>query len=252
VFARDYWGKPLVAPKAAPITGLDLHHGWYSQGDGNWFLGLSVENGRVKDDGHLRLRSGLRAIVQKVGCSVRLTAQQDVMLCDIPVSRKAEVDSLLNEYGIPRPENLSLVQKWSMACPAIPTCPLAITESERSLPGVVDQLESVMADLGLANEVVSVRMTGCPNGCARPYQSEIGLVGRGGTKYTLYIGGDSFGRRMNYELQDGVPIEQIVPKLRTVLEHFKGEREKGEAFGDYCTRVGSERLLALVGPPAGK
>ncbi|MGL6094362.1 MAG: NADPH-dependent assimilatory sulfite reductase hemoprotein subunit [Fimbriiglobus sp.] len=252
VFARDYWQKPLVAPKDAPISGLDLHHGWYSQGDGHWFLGLSVENGRVKDDGHLRLRTGLRAIVQKLGCSVRLTAQQDVMLCDIPVSRKAEVDSLLNEYGIPRPENLSLVQKWSMACPAIPTCPLAITESERSLPGVVDQLETVMADLGLANEVLSVRMTGCPNGCARPYQSEIGLVGRGGTKYTLYIGGDSFGRRMNYELQDGVPIEQIVPKLRTVLEHFQGERETGEAFGDYCTRVGSERLLALVGPPAGK
>jgi sulfite reductase (ferredoxin) len=250
VFARDYWGKPLRPPVDAPITGLDLHHGWHPQRDGRWFLGLSVENGRLQDEGRLRLRSGVRGIVRQVRCNVRLTAQQDILLSDIPAAEKGKVDSLLNEYGIPRPENLSMVQRWSMACPAIPTCPLAITESERTLPGMIDQLEPVLTELGLADEPISVRMTGCPNGCARPYQSEIGIVGRGGTKYTLYVGGDSYGRRLNAELMDGVPFDQIVPKLRTIFEHFKGEREKGELFGAYCDRVGLDRLKAMVGAKA--
>ncbi|HEY2909096.1 MAG TPA: NADPH-dependent assimilatory sulfite reductase hemoprotein subunit, partial [Gemmataceae bacterium] len=130
--------------------------------------------------------------------------------------------------------------------PAIPTCGLAITEAERALPSITTQLATVLDELGLSQEAISVRMTGCPNGCARPYQSEIGLVGRGGTKYTLYIGGDTFGRRMNSELQDSVPFEQIVPKLKTIFAAFKAERTSGEAFGDYCERVGMEKLKGLV------
>src|SRR5262245_5894507 len=246
IFARDYFKKPLVPPRDRPITGLDLHHGWHPQGDGKWFLGLSVENGRVKDDGPLRLRTGLRGIVSKYRASVRITPQQDVLLGDLNPSDKAGVDSLLNEHGIPRPENLSLVRKWAMSCPAIPTCPLALTESERALPGVVKQLETILAQLGLEAEPISVRMTGCPNGCARPYQSEIGIVGRGGTKYTLYVGGDTLGRRLNAELQDSVPIEQIAPKLGLIFARFKAERANGEAFGDYCARVGIEQLRSGV------
>ncbi|MBX9578883.1 MAG: NADPH-dependent assimilatory sulfite reductase hemoprotein subunit [Gemmataceae bacterium] len=247
VFARDYWGGPLVPPKDAPVTGLDLHHGWQPQGEGKWFLGLSVENGRLKDDGKTRFRSGVRAIVTKLRCSVRLTPQQDILLCDIATADRPAVESLLSEFGIPRPDGLSVVRRWSMSCPAIPTCPLAITESERALPGVVDQLEGVLQELGLAEEAISVRMTGCPNGCARPYQSEVGLVGRGGTKYTVYVGGDSFGRRLNAELQDGVPIEQIVPRLRPIFAAYKAERSAGESFGDYCARVGLDRLRGLTG-----
>jgi len=230
-----------------PITGLDLHHGWQGMGNGKWFLGLSVENGRIKDEGSLRLRSGLRAIVSRFKASVRVTAQQDIMLCDIATADRGAVDSMLNEFGIPRPDTLSQVRRWSMACPAIPTCGLAITESERALPGLVIQLGKVLADLGLDNEPISVRMTGCPNGCARPYQSEVGIVGRGGTKYTLYIGGDSYGRRLNSEVQDSVPIEQIVPKLARVFASFKAERSNGELFGDYCTRVGLTKIKELVG-----
>jgi sulfite reductase (ferredoxin) len=169
-----------------------------------------------------------------------------VLVCNIDPARKGEVDSLLNEYGIPRPENLSMVQKWSMACPATPTCGLAITESERSLPGVIDEMEKVLAELGLENEPISVRMTGCPNGCARPFQSEIGLVGRGGTKYTVYIGGDSFGRGLNEMLQDSVPIEQIAPKMKTIFASFKAERQGNELFGEYCKRVGMDKLKSLI------
>ena len=246
VFVADYWHKPLAEAKDAPITNVDLHLGWYGQGDGKWFLGLSVENGRIKDAGATRLRSGLRAIASAVGCTVRISGQQDLLLCDIDPAEKAQVDSLLNEYGIPRPENLSMVRKWSMACPAIPTCPLAITESERALPAVIAQMETDLKELGLEGEPISVRMTGCPNGCARPYQSEVGLVGRGGTKYTMFIGGDSYGRRLNAELQDSVPIEQIAPKLKTIFTHFKKDRSGRESFGDYCSRVGLDALRAMI------
>ncbi|MCI0700164.1 MAG: NADPH-dependent assimilatory sulfite reductase hemoprotein subunit [Planctomycetia bacterium] len=261
-FYRDYFSGSRRAPREAPITGLDLHHGWQSMGKAGggsgepaggsptlekFFLGLSVENGRVKDEGSLRMRSGLRAIVTKYKPDVRITAQQDIMLCGLTMADRAGVDSMLNEYGIPRPETLSQVQRWSMACPAIPTCPLALTESERTMPGLVDQLESVLNDLGLGSELISVRMTGCPNGCARPYQSEVGIVGRGGTKYTLYIGGDSFGRRLNTEVQDSVPMDQLVPKLAKVFAAFASERTARESFGDFCTRIGLAKLKELIG-----
>jgi sulfite reductase (ferredoxin) len=250
IFYHDYFKGPRREPRVAPITGLDLHHGWHSMGGGKWFLGLSVENGRIKDEGSLRMRAGIRAIVAKYKADVRLTTQQDILLCGFTTDDRAGVDSMLNEYGIPKPETLSQVQRWSMACPAIPTCSLAITESERALPGVVDQLETVLKDLGLADERISVRMTGCPNGCARPYQSEVGIVGRGGTKFTLYIGGDTYGRRLNTEVQDNVPMEQIVPKLAKVFAAFKSERQNGELFGDYCDRIGLAKVKELIGAPA--
>lgn len=248
VFARDYFKKPLRPLVDAPITGVDLHLGWHRQANGKHFLGISVENGRIKDEGNYRLRSGLRAIVSKFDCIVRISTQQDILLGEIDGANKTAIDSLLNEYGIPKPENLSMLQKWSMACPAIPTCGLAISESERSLPGLVDQIEPMLVELGLAGEPISVRMTGCPNGCARPFQSEIGLVGRSGSKYTLYIGGDSYGRRMNFEVQDSVPIEQLPGKLGNVFKAFKAERQGTELFGDYCHRVGLNRLQEILGP----
>ena len=247
VFARDYWKRPLAVAKPAPITGLDLHHGWHDQADGNSYLGLSVECGRVKDDGDMRMMTAVRTIVSEVKCNARLSAQQDLILCDIPKQSQARVDEILAEHGVPRPQRLSTLRRWAMACPAIPTCPLAITESERALPDVITQIEPTLVSLGLAEEPISVRMTGCPNGCARPFQSEIGLVGRGGTKYTLYVGGDSYGRRLNAELEDGVPLDQVPAKLATLFTRFKAERGEGELFGDFCERVGLDSLRETVG-----
>ncbi|HEY8505658.1 MAG TPA: NADPH-dependent assimilatory sulfite reductase hemoprotein subunit [Gemmataceae bacterium] len=247
-----YLPVPLRMPRDVDVTAVDLHLGWHPQGDGKWFLGLSVENGRVRDEGPVRMRSGLRAIVEKYRPLVRVTPQQDVLLCDLKTEDRAGVESLLNEYGIPRPENLSLLQRWSMACPAIPTCGLAISESERMLPGIVDQLEAQLRELGLENVPISVRSTGCPNGCARPYQSDIGIVGRSGEKYGLWVGGRSLGDRLNFLLQDLVHRDQIVPTLRKLLEHYKAERADGEGFGDYCHRTGAERLRALIGAEAPK
>jgi sulfite reductase (ferredoxin) len=247
VFRKDYFGKPLVAPKIVPVTGVDLHLGWHSQGGDRWFYGVSVENGRVKDEGGYRLRSGLRAVASRVRCNVRVTPQQDVLLCDISEKDRSTVDALLVEHGIPQPESLSNIQKWSLACPAIPTCPLAISESERYLPKLVDELEKELAALGLGDIPLSLRMTGCPNGCARPYNSDIGLVGRSGDKYTLYVGGRIEGDRLSFELQDLLPKDRIVPTLKKVLAVYKTDRKDGEGFGDYVTRLGKDTVAAMIG-----
>jgi sulfite reductase (ferredoxin) len=246
VFARDYWTKPLQLPRELSITDVDLHHGWHPQGDGKHFIGISVENGRIKDDGNLRLRSGIRAIVERFNPIVRITTQQDILLGDIDPANRSTIDMILADHGIPRPETLSNVRKWSMACPAIPTCGLAITESERTLPAMITELHSMLQSLGLADETLSVRMTGCPNGCARPYQSDVGLVGRSGDKYTLFVGGSYKGDRLNFVLQDLVPRDRIVPTLKTLLERYRAERREGEGFGDWCTRLGAAALCGML------
>jgi sulfite reductase (ferredoxin) len=169
-----------------------------------------------------------------------------VLLCDLPGSALPVLERLLDEHGITRPERLSNVQKYSLACPATPTCGLAISEAERVMPGIVDQLEAALKDLGLEDERIGVRMTGCPNGCARPYQSEIGIVGRSGDKYLVYVGGHLLGHRLSFPLKDLVPRDEILATLQPVLRLFKDERRPGEPFGDFCQRLGAESLQALL------
>ncbi len=241
-----YLGRTPDLPRPVEVSGFDLHLGWHPQGDGKWYYGLGVENGRVKDEGALRLRSGLRAIVERFRPELRLTPMQDVLLCDLDGAALPILEKMLDEYGVPRPEHRSNVRKLSMACPAIPTCGLALSEAERSMPGILDELETEMEKLGLERESLSVRMTGCPNGCARPYQSEIGIVGRSGDKYVLYVGGHVLGHRLNFELKDLVPRRDIVRMLRVLLVHFREERTPGESFGDYCQRMGQERLQKML------
>jgi sulfite reductase (ferredoxin) len=241
-----YLGFLPELPRPVAISGYDLHLGWHPQGDGKWYYGLSVENGRVKDEGPLRLRSGLRALVERFGPELRLTPAQDVLLCGLDGRALPQVERLLEEFGILKPERLPPVQKYSLACPAIPTCGLAISEAERALPDIIDDLEAELRRLGLEDERISVRMTGCPNGCVRPYQSDIGIVGRSGDKYVVYVGGRIEGDRLNFELRDLVPRGEIVATLRPLLRRFREERRPGEGFGDYCHRVGVERLRALL------
>src|SRR5207245_9208142 len=129
-----------------------------------------------------------------------------------------------------------------VACAASPTCGVAISEAERALPTILDELEEELRRLGLEKETLSVRMTGCPNGCVRPYQSDVGIVGRSGDKYTLFVGGRILGDRLNFTLRDLVPQAQLVPLLAVLLENFKSDRAPGEGFGDWCHRLGAEKL----------
>jgi sulfite reductase (ferredoxin) len=241
-----YLGAAPALPRPVEVSGYDLHLGWHPQGDGKWFYGLSIENGRVKDDGALRLRSGLRAIVERFRPELRLTPMQDVLLCNLDGGALPALERMLDEYGIPRSEQRSNVRQLSMACPATPTCGLAISEAERSLPTILDELEAELKRLGLADEKLSVRMTGCPNGCVRPYQSDVGIVGRSGDKYVVYVGGRIRGDRLNFELKDLVPRGEIVTTLRPLLVHFREERQAGESFGEFCHRLGQERVRGLL------
>jgi sulfite reductase (ferredoxin) len=244
----EYLGGPPALPRELPVLGVDLHLGAHPQGDGKWWYGVSVENGRVKDEGDRRLRSGLRAVVERFGPSLRLTPMQDVLLCGLSGADLPAVEAVLEQHGVRRPEQVSPSRRQSISCPAIPTCGLAISEAERALPGILDQLETALATLGLEQETVTVRMTGCPNGCARPYQSDVGIVGRSGDKYVVYVGGRALGDRLNYELRDLTPRAEIVPTLVPLLRRWQGERQPGEGFGDFCARIGqaSARATASV------
>lgn len=239
-------GWPL-AP-AAPMLPLEneLHHGWHDQGDGRWFLGLSVENGRIKDEGDFRLRGGLRAVVERFRPGVRLTPNQDILLTDIAAQDVDAVNQALATFGIPLPSALSVVQRYSLACVALPTCGLALAEAERALPGVIDELEVELARLGLAEEPFTVRMTGCPNGCARPYVADLAFVGRSADVYVVYVGGASNGTRLNQPYKDLVKREQLVETVRPLLELFRARRLPGERFGDFCHRTGVETLQTIV------
>jgi sulfite reductase (ferredoxin) len=252
---EEYLGHPIEDPKPVTVQGVDDHLGWHSQGDGKWFLGIPVENGRIKDEGTYRLASGLRAFFQKYKTPGRLTCQQSILLADLDPAWRRDIESWLGEYGIATAEQISTVRRWSMACPALPTCGLAVTEAERALPGLLDQLEVELDRLGLDQERFTVRMTGCPNGCARPYNADIGLVGRsahvnpdgtpGPGTYTIFLGGRTLGDRLNVEYKDYVPYDQVVAEIGFVLSRYKADRLAGESFGDYCHRVGVEALAQI-------
>lgn len=247
-----YVSFPLAAPKKVEVADNPLHLGWNPQGDGKYYYGVSVENGRIKDEGTLRLRTALRVLIERHRPPTRLTPNQDIILCDLPADAREDIERTLEEFGVVTPDRVSLVQRYSMACPAIPTCGLAITESERALPGIIDQLEAELDRRGLGDLRMTVRMTGCPNGCARPYQSDIGLVGRSGDKLTVFVGGNPLGTRLNFVLRDLVPMSQLIPLLCPLLDDYKSNRLPSEGFGDYCQRLGSEKLQALVPVGIGK
>jgi sulfite reductase (ferredoxin) len=255
---EEYLGHPLADPKPTRVTGVDDHLGWHRQGNGKLFLGVPIENGRIKDEGDHRLASGLRSFFDQYKTPARLTCQQSILLEDIEPGWQLEVERWLAEYGIASVEQVSTVRRWSMACPALPTCGLAVTEAERALPGILEELEVELARLGLENEQLTVRMTGCPNGCARPYNADVGLVGRsahvnkdgttGPGTYTIFLGGRLIGDRLNVEFKDYVPYDQVVAELVSVFSRFKAERQPNESFGDFCHRVGVEELARSGSP----
>lgn len=239
-------GFELAPVKPMPPFEVQDHLGWHEQGDGRWYLGLHVENGRIVDRGSYRLRSGLRAVIEGFDLPVRLTAQQNILLTDIQPADRPFIDALLDDYGVRRVEAISKARRNALACVALPTCGLAITEAERVFPQVIDHLETALEDLGIPATDITARMTGCPNGCARPYVAEIAFVGRTLDKYTIFLGGSPAGTRLARPFLDLVPLNQLVPVLHPVLAHYRDQRESGEAFGDFVVRIGMEHLRSLV------
>lgn len=244
---EEYSGRRLADPHPDDVRGFDDHIGWHEQGDGRFFYGLNVENGRIRDGDGFRLKTALREICRKYRPGIRLTPQQSILFTDIEPEARPGLEAILRQHGVKLDDQISNVRRWSMACVGLPTCPLTITESERVLPGIIDHLERELARLGLAGERFTIRMTGCPNGCARPYNADVGLVGRGLKKYAIYLGGHLLGTRLNFLYKDRVPLDQIVPELLGVLAYFKRERRPGESLGDFCWRKGAAELAAGSG-----
>ncbi len=243
---EQYFGQGLPDPHPADVTGVEDHIGWHEQGDGLLFLGINIENGRIKDEGSLRIKTGLRVLLHRFGMDTHLTALQSVILCDIDPKDKTEINRIMAEHGIKGADELSLIRRYSIACPAFPTCGLSITESERALPGLIDEMEVAIAKLGMQADKIAVHMTGCPNGCARPYTPDIGLVGKAVGKYTLFLGGNPEGTRLCFIYKDMVPLDEIVPTLAPLLVAFKADRKGSESFGDFCARKGLEALEAYA------
>lgn len=243
--------RRLPEPDPSEVTGVHDHLGWHREGDGRWFLGIPVENGRVVDSPDRKLKSALREIFTRFRPAGRITAQQNILVCHLEDEQRSEVERILRENAILTADDVSQVRRHAMACPALPTCGLAITESERVMPALVDEFEAEVARIGLADEQFTVRMTGCPNGCARPYNADIGIIGRsidgksGEGKYSIFVGGTMLGTRMNVLYKDLIPLSRIVSELRPLLLHYKSRRSTGESLGDFCHRVGIDALQQL-------
>jgi len=247
---EQYYGKPLDDCARDDVTGFDDHMGWQAQGDGLWSYGLNIENGRLYDNEQRQLKQALRQVAAEFAPEIRLTTHQSLIFCDFREEDRSRLETILEAHHVRLSEQTSTVRRWSMACVALPTCGLAITESERALPGIIDEIEGPLARLGLDKDAFTIRMTGCPNGCARPYNADIGIVGKAKGKYTLFMGGALLGYRLGYIYKDLVSHETLVGEIVAVFAAYKVNRLEGESLGDFCARVGRDELenLAAIAP----
>jgi sulfite reductase (ferredoxin) len=228
--------RSLAPPRDLAFAPLDDHLGWHPQANGRWFFGLHVTSGRVYDGAEGLLLSALRDIARRFAPNLRITGQQNVLLTDISAEVRDELEALMLHYGVTSdPVRLGLA-RHAMACPALPTCGLAVAEGERALPAILEELQRALAYLGLPSEWLSVRMTGCPNGCARPRMGDVGIVGRSPGIYDLFVGGDLANTRLNSLYAKGVRVEDVVATLRPLLEVWRDERHDGEPLGDFWHR----------------
>lgn len=244
---EDYFGKHLAPLKPLPPFKYEDFLGWQEQGDGKLFLGISIENGRIKDEGSFKLRTALREIVQQFNLPIRLTPHHNLIVYDIDPNLRSQIQQILDQYGVQAdPTALDPLLRYSMACPALPTCGLATTESERAMPGVLDRIRALVNKLGMEQEHFVVRMTGCPNGCARPYMAEIGFVGILPETYQIWLGGSPAQTRLAKTYVNKLHINDLESFLEPILVYFKQSRQPGESFGDFCDRVGFDAISQFV------
>ncbi len=242
------YGEALDEPGPLPKLSVPEHLGWHEQGNGKWWLGLPISAGRIEDVGMSRVRTALREAVRQFGVAPVLTTQQNILLTDVEPGQRTGLEAMLREHGVVFRDDLTPVARWSMACVALPTCGLALSEAERSRVPIVAGIEGLLRQHGLEQERLSVRITGCPNGCARPYDGDLGIVGRAPGKYAVFVGGDFEGTRLNFLLYERITQAEITEKLAPVIAAWAAGRLPGEGFGDYCHRQGRDALLALSAP----
>ena len=227
-------------------------YGWHRAVDGSLFLTLFVETGRIKDVAGHAMKTALRQVAEKFpNVEFRLSANQNVILANVPERDRPPLTALLSTHGVKVDQQASILHAASMACPALPTCGLALAESERMLPGLIDRIEKLGGEVGLGGEEIIIRSTGCPNGCARPYMAEIAFVGKAPGRYQLWLGGNAAGTRLNRVFKDTVKDPEIEAELRPLFVRWKSTRQPNERFGDFAARVlWPEQAAAAASAPA--
>jgi sulfite reductase (NADPH) hemoprotein beta-component len=231
-------GWKLGETRPFEFTSSGDRYGWTKGTDGNWHYGLFIQNGRLRDTEDQPAKTGLREIAKIHTGDFRLTANQNLVIGGVTEEQKPRIEAMLKQYKLDIPERITGLRLNSMACVALPTCGLALAESERYLPQLVTELDQVIEECGLRETEIVIRMTGCPNGCARPYLGEIGFVGRAPGKYNIYLGAAFDGARLNKLYKPSVKSEDIVNELAPIIRRYAKERQEGEHFGDFTIRAG--------------
>ncbi|DBA70436.1 TPA: transcriptional regulatory protein [Trebouxia sp. C0005] len=236
---EQYYGKRFQPFRPLPKWEFKDFLGWMDQGDGKLAYGIYVQNGRLKGD----LKKALRRVIERYELPVRLTPNQNIILCDIEESWKADIVSTLSGAGIKDTDAIDSLDRYSMACPALPLCGLAIGEAERGLPDINNRIRALMNKLGFgADEHFHIRMTGCPNGCTRPYMAELGFVGDGPNSYQLWLGGTAAQTRLAEPFMERMKVQNLESTLEPILVLFHQQRRPTETLGDFCARVGFEAI----------
>ncbi|MGE9267240.1 MAG: sulfite reductase, partial [Verrucomicrobiales bacterium] len=212
--------------------------GWFQDDKGMWHLNLFISGGRVVDSAAYPLKTGLREIAKIHEGEYRLTTNQNLIIANISPEKRPEIEALLEKYKILKSHERGALRLNSISCVALPTCGLALAEAERYLPKLITELEEVTEECGLRHDAITIRMTGCPNGCGRPYLAEIAFVGKGPNKYNVYLGGGFAGDRLNKLYRESVEDSEIKALLRPIIEDYAKNREEGEHFGDFVIRQG--------------
>ncbi|MCW5558312.1 MAG: NADPH-dependent assimilatory sulfite reductase hemoprotein subunit [Verrucomicrobiae bacterium] len=231
-------GVTLEPAKPFEFTTTGDTYGWQQAVDGSWYLTLFVSMGRIKDAGDHRLKTALRRVAEQFpSVEFRLSANQNILIANVTDGDRAKINALLGEHGVRTENQASVLHAAAIACPALPTCGLSLAESERYLPNLLTQIEGLCEEVGVGGQEIVIRMTGCPNGCARPYLAEIGFVGKAPGRYQVWLGGDESGTRLNRVWKEMVKDADLVTELRPVLRRYATERQDGERFGDWVERV---------------
>ncbi len=234
---EEYLGYKLQPAREFEFTHNGDQFGWSENSNGNANLNLFIPGGRVVDTADYPMKTGLREIAKIHDGEFILSANQNLVIANISPAKREEITALLEKYGLLKALDSSAMRLNSIACVALPTCALALTESERYLPHVITELEETLENCGLRHDAITIRMTGCPNGCGRPFISEIGFVGRSPGKYNLYLGGGFFGQRLSKLYKEGIAAEEIKPTLTPIIEHYAKARHDGERFCDFVIRA---------------
>ena len=235
---NEYLGYELGPVRDFKFDDNGDRYGWVEDANGNSHLTLFIAGGRVLDTPSYPMRTGLREIAKIHDGDFRLTANQNLIIANVSPAKRAEIEKLLAEYGIKDSHLKSALRLNSMACVALPTCGLSLAEAERYLPDLITELEQSLEENGLRHDAITIRMTGCPNGCARPFIAEIGFVGRGPSAYNVYLGGGFAGQRLSKLYRENVQAEKIKALLAPIFQSYAKERNDGERFGDFCIRNG--------------